>query len=70
MIKYSFYYKTKKYINMLEKIILLLNSDDWYSGDEWVQIAKGRYAYPKNFNDIKDKAIRIIKTDNGKRRKN
>lgn len=52
---------------MLEKLISLLNSNDWYEGDEWVQIAKGKYALPKNIKDVKEKAIRIIKTDNGRR---
>jgi hypothetical protein len=49
---------------MLEKIIALLNTNEWYEGDEWVQIAKGKYQYPKTLNDIKDKAIRMLKTKN------
>jgi len=47
---------------MLEKIIDLLNMNEWYDGDEYVQIAKGKYALPKSLKDIKEKAIRIIKT--------
>jgi hypothetical protein len=47
---------------MLEKIIDLLNVNDWWEGDEYVQIAKGKYAIPKNLKEIKEKAIRIIKT--------
>ena len=46
---------------MLEKIIDILNMNDWYYGDEYVQIAKGKYTLPRNFKDIKEKAIRIIK---------
>jgi hypothetical protein len=48
---------------MIEKIIEMLNMDNFYNGDEYIQIAKGKYALPKNLNDIKDKAIRIIKTN-------
>lgn len=50
---------------MLEKIIQMLQLDNWYDGDEYIQIAKGKYALPKNLSDIKDKAIRIIRTKNG-----
>ena len=55
-------YNNQKINNMLEKLISLLNSNDWFYGDEWVQIAKGKYALPKNIKDVKDKTIRIIKT--------
>lgn len=48
---------------MLEKIIDLLNMNDWYNGDEYVQVAKGKYSLPKSLKDIKEKAIRIIKTN-------
>ena len=47
---------------MLKGIIELLNMNNWYDGDEYVQIAKGKYELPTKFIDIKDKAIRIIKT--------
>ena len=39
---------------MLEKIIDLLNMNEWYNGDEYVQVAKGKYALPKTLKDIKD----------------
>ena len=48
---------------MLEKIIDLLNMNDWCEGDEYVQVAKGKYSLPKSLKDIKEKAIRIIKTN-------
>jgi hypothetical protein len=48
---------------MIDKIIEMLNLSEFYDGDEYIQIAKGKYALPKNLTDIKDKAIRIIKTN-------
>jgi hypothetical protein len=48
---------------MIDKIIEMLNLSEFYDGDEYIQIAKGKYALPKNLNDIKDRVIRIIKTN-------
>jgi hypothetical protein len=48
---------------MIDKIIEMLNLSEFYDGDEYIQIAKGKYALPKNLTDIKDKVIRIIKTN-------
>lgn len=48
---------------MLKGIIDMLNLNDWYSGDEYVQIAKGKYELPTSIKDIKDKALRVLKTN-------
>ena len=37
---------------MLEKIIDLLNMNEWYDGDEYVQIAKGKYERPTTFKKL------------------
>lgn len=41
----------------------MLNINEFYDGDEYIQIAKGKYALPTSLSDIKDKVIRIIKTN-------
>lgn len=41
----------------------MLNINEFYDGDEYIQIAKGKYSLPTSLSDIKDKVIRIIKTN-------
>lgn len=48
---------------MLKSIIDMLNVDNWYFGDEYVQIAKGKYELPTSIVDIKDKAVRVLTTN-------
>jgi len=48
---------------MLKSIIDMLNLDNWYLGDEYVQIAKGKYELPTSIKDIKDKAVRVLTTN-------
>lgn len=38
---------------MIKEIIDLLNSRDWYIGDEDIDIAKGKYKAPISFSEIK-----------------
>jgi hypothetical protein len=37
---------------MLEKIIEMLSVDEYLTADENIQIAKGKYSYPKTLEDI------------------
>lgn len=37
---------------MLGKIIEMLNLDEYLTADENIQIAMGKYSYPKTMNDI------------------
>lgn len=38
---------------MIKEIIEMLNSDDWYIGDEDIDIAKGKYKAPTKLSEIK-----------------
>lgn len=38
---------------MIKTIIDLLNADDWYIGDEDIDIAKGKYQAPINLTQLK-----------------
>jgi hypothetical protein len=38
---------------MIKTIIDLLNADDWYIGDEDIDIAKGKYQAPINLKQLK-----------------
>jgi hypothetical protein len=46
---------------MLEKIIAMLNVNPWYEGDQYVQVAKGKYALPKSIKDLSNIIVRSIK---------
>jgi len=37
---------------MIKQILKLLSIDDFYGKSEVIEIAKGRYAYPKTFKDV------------------
>jgi len=39
-------------INMIKNIIDLLNTSDWYVGDEDIDIAKGKYEAPKSLKQL------------------
>ena len=39
---------------MLKNIIDLLNEDDWYIGDEYIDIAKGKYKLPMNWKEARE----------------
>jgi len=38
---------------MIKNIIDLLNSSDWYVGDEDIDIAKGKYEAPMSFKQMR-----------------
>jgi len=38
---------------MIKTIIDLLNADDWYIGDEDIDIAKGKYQAPVNLKQLR-----------------
>ena len=38
---------------MLKNIIDLLNTSDWYVGDEDIDIAKGKYQAPSSWKELK-----------------
>jgi hypothetical protein len=38
---------------MIKHIIDLLNSSEWYIGDEDIDIAKGKYKAPKSFKQMR-----------------
>ena len=46
---------------MIRQIIELLQSNEWYDGDEYIQIAKGKYEYPSSIKIIKRKIKRYLK---------
>lgn len=46
----------------MKEILELLQSNEFYDGDEFIQIAKGKYLLPTTFTKLKNKIIRIIKT--------
>jgi len=39
--------------NMIKNIIDLLNTSDWYVGDEDIDIAKGKYEAPKSLKQLR-----------------
>lgn len=49
---------------MIKTIIDLLNADDWYIGDDDIDIAKGKYQSPTNFTELK-KALKRNTYNNG-----
>lgn len=49
---------------MIKTIIDLLNTSDWYVGDEDIDVAKGKYQAPINFIGLKNNIKR--NTYNGK----
>lgn len=40
---------------MIKEIITLLNMDDWHVGDEYIDIAKGKYSLPKTWGEAKNR---------------
>lgn len=48
----------------MKEIIDLLQANEWYDGDEFIQIAKGKYHYPSTFKELKQKIKRFIKMKN------
>lgn len=51
---------------MIKNIIDLLNSSDWYVGDEEIDIAKGKYQAPKSLKEMRT-SIKRNTYNNGKR---
>jgi hypothetical protein len=51
---------------MIKNIIDLLNSDDWYVGDEDIDIAKGKYEAPKSFKELRTSIKRNTYKGNGR----
>lgn len=49
---------------MIKRIIDLLNVNDWYVGDEDIDIAKGKYQAPLSLTELKNNIKRS--TYNGK----
>ena len=45
---------------MIREIIHLLNTDDYYISDEYIDFAKGKYKAPKTFKEIKQHIKRNI----------
>lgn len=43
---------------MIKNIIDLLNTSDWYIGDEDIDIAKGKYKAPLNYTEAKERVKR------------
>ena len=54
-------------INMIKNIIDLLNTSDWYVGDEDIDIAKGKYEAPKSLKQLITSVKRNTYKGNGKR---
>lgn len=46
---------------MIKGIIDTLSTEKWYSVSERVEIAKGKYAYPKTFKQAIEKIKRVFK---------
>ena len=51
---------------MIKNIIDLLNTSDWYVGDEDIDIAKGKYQAPKSLKEMRTNVKRNT-YNNGKR---
>ena len=51
---------------MIRDIITLLNSDDFMVADEDIQFAKGAYAFPLSFKQLREKNKRIKLIKNGR----
>lgn len=49
---------------MIKKMLELLNSNDWYIGDEDIDIAKGKYQAPTNLKEVR-KSIKRNTYSNG-----
>lgn len=45
----------------MKEILELLQLSEWYQGDEFIQIAKGKYEYPSTFKGWTNKIIRKYK---------
>lgn len=43
---------------MIKEIVDLLNTNDWYIGDEDIDIAKGKYKAPESLKEIKQTTLR------------
>lgn len=41
-------------MEVIKKIIDMLNSDDFFVGDEDINIAKGKYKRPENWSEFKN----------------
>jgi hypothetical protein len=52
---------------MIKNIIDLLNTSDWYVGDEDIDIAKGKYEAPKSLKQMRTSIKRNTYNNNGKR---
>ena len=55
-------------INMIKNIIDLLNTSDWYVGDEDIDIAKGKYEAPKSLKQLITSVKRNTYKGNGRRK--
>jgi hypothetical protein len=45
----------------MREIIEMLQMNDWIKGDEYIQIAKGKYHYPSTFKSWIEKIKRLVK---------
>ena len=52
---------------MIKNIIDLLNTSDWYVGDEDIDIAKGKYQAPQSLKEMRTSIKRNTYKGNGKR---
>jgi hypothetical protein len=43
---------------MIKNIIDLLNTSDWYIGDEDIDIAKGKYKAPLTYSEVRERVKR------------
>jgi len=50
---------------MIKNIIDLLNTSDWYVGDEDIDIAKGKYEAPKSLKEMRINIKRNTYKGNG-----
>ncbi len=48
----------------MKQIIELLQADEWNDGDEFIQIAKGKYHHPSTLKGWYQKIKRQLKTKN------
>ena len=51
---------------MIKNIIDLLNTSDWYVGDEDIDIAKGKYQAPSSWKGLKTSIKRNTYNNNGR----
>jgi hypothetical protein len=50
----------------MKELIQLLQANEWYDGDEYIQIAKGKYHHPSTFKGWFQKIKRKLKIKQSK----